>query len=162
MKISIITINYNDAKGLKRTIESVKSQIYKDFEHIIIDGDSCDGSKDIINENAELFSYWCSESDRGRYNAMNKGIAHASGDYLLFLNSGDYLSDDNVLKDFSMSLSNKDIVYGDLFYIVIIPLRFLLIIRMNSTLIILWSPHCHILLLLSNGVFLSALCIQSL
>ena len=93
--ISIITINFNDLNGLRRTLESVKEQTFNDYEHIIIDGGSTDGSADVIKEflNDEKYSkhvsYWCSEKDNGIYNAMNKGIEHAKGKYIYMLNSGD-------------------------------------------------------------------------
>lgn len=94
-KLSIITINFNNLEGLKKTAESVINQTWKDFEWIIIDGGSTDGSKEyIINLNDNLnhvgwnpITYWCSKPGKGIYNAMNKGIAKASGDYLNFMNS---------------------------------------------------------------------------
>jgi len=101
MKLSIITINYNNAAGLKKTLDSVAIQTCTDFEHIIVDGASTDDSVDIIQEYEQhLTSHlsplasrliWLSEPDTGIYNAMNKGIKMASGEYLLFLNSGDFL-----------------------------------------------------------------------
>ena len=90
MILSIITINYNNSDGLQRTIESVLSQTWTDFEWIVIDGGSTDGSLDIIKKHASHFSFWCSEPDTGIYNAMNKGITHAKGEYLNFMNSGDW------------------------------------------------------------------------
>lgn len=115
--LSIITINYNDAAGLKKTIDSVINQTYTEFEYIIIDGGSSDSSLQIIKENANQINYWVSETDKGIYNAMNKGIEAAKGEYLLFLNSGDYLLDSLVLKKvitFMENDHNKDIYYGDL------------------------------------------------
>ena len=91
MKLSIITINYNNREGLKRTIESVVNQTFTDFEWILIDGGSTDGSKELIEQYSNRFSYWVSEPDNGIYNAMNKGLRAAKGDYLQFLNSGDRL-----------------------------------------------------------------------
>ena len=85
MKLSIITINYNNKEGLQRTIDSVIGQTWHDFEWIIIDGGSKDGSKELIEQYQQYFAYWCSEPDKGVYNAMNKGIKHAQGEYLLFL-----------------------------------------------------------------------------
>ncbi len=114
MKLSIITINYNNLEGLKRTYESVVSQTCQDFEWIIIDGGSTDGSKEFIEEHQTQFSYWCSEPDKGIYNAMNKGIAKATGEYLQFLNSGDNLVDDNVVAEFLALGCNEDVVTGDM------------------------------------------------
>ena len=105
MKLSIITINYNHVEGLRNTINSVISQSYQDFEWVIIDGGSKDGSRELIEQYQHHFSSWCSEPDKGVYNAMNKGIAQAHGDYLLFLNSGDYLCDKGVLH----AVMNKDL-----------------------------------------------------
>lgn len=90
-KLSIITINYNDKAGLKKTFDSVFNQTCLDFEYIVIDGASTDGSKEFIEENASMISYWISEPDKGIFNAMNKGIQASKGDFLLFLNSGDCL-----------------------------------------------------------------------
>lgn len=112
MKFSIITVNYNNGIGLHKTIESVAKQTFKDYEHIIIDGQSTDDSKEIILRNKDYFSYWCSEPDKGIYNAMNKGITHAYGDYFLFLNSGDVLHDDAVLRCLSKLNTDADIIVG--------------------------------------------------
>ena len=114
MKLSIITINRNNAAGLRKTIESVVSQTYTDFEYIIIDGASTDAGVEIIKEYADKISYWVSEPDTGIYNAMNKGIMKANGEYLLFLNSGDWLVDEEVVGDFCNSNFNQDIVCGNI------------------------------------------------
>jgi len=115
MKLSIITINRNNATGLRKTIESVVSQTYTDFEYIIIDGASTDDSVDIIKKYEKKISYWISEPDKGIYNAMNKGILKANGEYLQFLNSGDWLADDAVLHNVFSLNRNEDIVYGDIY-----------------------------------------------
>lgn len=111
MKISIITINYNNCEGLLQTIRSVVSQKYSDFEYIVIDGGSTDGSVEVIKEYSSQLNYWVSERDKGIYHAMNKGIDHARGEYCLFLNSGDILHDENVLAEVIPQLS-ADIVVG--------------------------------------------------
>jgi glycosyltransferase involved in cell wall biosynthesis len=95
--LSIITINYNNALGLQKTMNSVFAQHYRNFEYIIIDGGSTDGSKALIEAHASKISYWVSEKDNGIYNAMNKGLVRARGEYLLFLNSGDFLLDEHSL-----------------------------------------------------------------
>lgn len=115
-KLSIITINYNNANGLSKTIRSLIKQTFHEYEYIVIDGGSNDGSKHIIEGNQKYISYWCSEKDSGIYNAMNKGILKATGEYLLFLNSGDFLHDSAVLEDVFPLLSGEDIVYGDLLF----------------------------------------------
>ncbi len=112
MKLSIITVNLNNKDGLQKTIDSVISQTYKDFEWIIIDGGSTDGSKELIEKYSNHISYWVSEPDKGIYNAMNKGIKQAHGEYLQFLNSGDIYFEDNTLKQVVKFLINEDIVYG--------------------------------------------------
>ena len=99
LKISIITVNYNDLNGITRTMRSVFNQTNTAFEFIIIDGGSNDGSKDFIEKNQDKIDYWVSEPDSGIYNAMNKGIKVAKGEYLLFLNSGDELHDDYVIEN---------------------------------------------------------------
>ncbi len=114
IKLSIITVNKNNSAGLQKTIDSVINQTYKEFEFIIIDGDSNDGSKSILQFNTSKITKWLSEPDTGIYNAMNKGIEMASGHYLLFLNSGDYLVDKLVLQNVVTQLDGNDIVYGDM------------------------------------------------
>lgn len=112
MKLSIITINYNNREGLKKTIDSVVCQTWRDFEWIIIDGGSTDGSKELIEQYQDHFAYWCSEPDKGVYNAMNKGIAKANGEYLQFLNSGDYFFNAQVLQKVFGKERSADILYG--------------------------------------------------
>lgn len=112
--LSIITINYNDALGLEKTIQSVISQSYKNLEYLVIDGASTDASGAVIEKYANQIDYWVSEKDTGIYNAMNKGIKKANGDYLLFLNSGDLLNGPTALMDFiHHSDFQGDIIYGD-------------------------------------------------
>lgn len=110
MKISIITINYNNLGGLKKTVDSVVAQTYKDIEYIIIDGGSTDGSKEYIEEHKNDFAYWVSEPDSGIYNGMNKGIDKATGEYLLFLNSGDWLVDDKIIERIEPDDFKSDII----------------------------------------------------
>lgn len=98
MKLSIITVNKDNLSGLGRTIDSVVSQTSDDFEWIVIDGASTDGSRDLIASHSDKIDYWVSEPDSGIYNAMNKGIKAATGDYVLFLNSGDCLASDDVVE----------------------------------------------------------------
>lgn len=114
MLVSIITVNYNNLEGLKKTIESVRSQTYKTFEHIVVDGGSNDGSAEYIQANYEFFDYWLSEPDSGVYQAMNKGIKKAKGEYLLFLNSGDHFYKAEVLEENYQYITNYDIIYFDL------------------------------------------------
>ena len=117
MKLSIITINKDNAEGLQKTLDSVACQTWHDFEHIIVDGASADSSVDIIrNYAADVHPYpvkWLSEPDTGIYNAMNKGIRMANGEYCLFLNSGDYLYNFNVLNEVFSIPFTEDIVTTD-------------------------------------------------
>ncbi len=99
--------------GLHRTMESVCSQSFKDFEWIVIDGGSTDGSKDLLERNDEHIDYWVSEPDKGIYNAMNKGIAKAKGDFCQFLNSGDYFISPDTLKNVFSDNQLYDVNYGD-------------------------------------------------
>lgn len=112
-KLSIITINYNNIAGLRRTRDSILSQTFRDYEWIVIDGGSTDGGKDFIREHQKEIAWWCSEQDSGIYNAMNKGIKHAEGEYTLFLNSGDTLFAPNTLKEVFSKALDADVVYGD-------------------------------------------------
>ncbi len=112
MKLSIITINYNHLDGLKRTYESVVGQTWQDFEWIVIDGGSTDGSREFIEEHKDWFSYWCSEPDKGVYHAMNKGIAKALGEYLNFMNSGDMFFDSGSLATVFLKERSADVLYG--------------------------------------------------
>ena len=114
MKLSIITINYNDAIGLQKTLNSTISQLCIDFEHVIVDGASPDNSVEVIENYAAEASVngikvtWVSEKDKGIYNAMNKGIKMASGEYIQILNSGDCLAADTVVADMYSALNEKE------------------------------------------------------
>lgn len=110
-KFSIITINYNNKEGLRKTIGSVVGQSFRDFEYIIIDGGSTDGSIEVIKEYAGKVDYWVSEPDKGIYHAMNKGVLQAHGEYLNFMNSGDEFYNNGVLQEVAPSL-DSDIVVG--------------------------------------------------
>lgn len=114
-KISIITICFNDKEGLKRTSESVVHQTYKDYEWIVIDGGSTDGSKDEILKYQEHITTWVSEPDKGIYNAMNKGVSKASGDYCIFMNSGDRFCSPKALSRVASDSWTADIVACDMF-----------------------------------------------
>lgn len=115
MRFTIITVNYNDIAGLRRTIESVASQTFIDYEHIVIDGGSFDGSVDVIKENSEKFCFWRSEPDQGTYDAMNIGVRYAHGDYINFMNSGDVFHSTETLKRINKILDNADIITGNSF-----------------------------------------------
>ncbi|GAB3993193.1 glycosyltransferase family 2 protein [Spirosoma daeguense] len=109
-KISIITINWNNAVGLKKTIESVISQLSDDCEYIVIDGGSDDGSQEVIRKYEPKITYWQSEPKAGIYADMNKGIVKATGTYCLFLNSGDWLNQ-NILSAAVSECTGEDVIY---------------------------------------------------
>ena len=119
-QLSIISVNYNNAEGLKRTLDSVASQTYQEFEHIIIDAASTDGSMDVIHEyeqklhitHSTIHLLWSSEKDKGIYDGMNKGIKKATGEYLYFLNSGDVFAADDVVAQIVDLLDGSDIIVG--------------------------------------------------
>ena len=122
MKISIITATYNSGKTLRDTIESVLSQTYSDFEHLIIDGGSKDDTLKIIKEYEPKYNgrlRWISEPDKGLYDAMNKGIGMATGDVVGILNSDDFYTTDKILEILSSALekSGADAVYGDVHFV---------------------------------------------
>lgn len=119
MKLSIITINRNNAAGLEKTMQSVAAQTYKEFEYIIIDGASTDGGVEVIKSFESKFGHlkWVSEPDSGIYNAMNKGIRMASGDYIQILNSGDSLAKEDVTERMLSALGetgDPSVLYGNM------------------------------------------------
>ena len=120
MKVSIITITFNSAKTLKRALESVQSQSYKDIEHIIVDGASQDGTKELIEAYAAQHANvrWISEKDEGIYNALNKGIKMATGDIIGFLHSDDVFNSADSIEQIAVAFtsSKADVVYGNLQY----------------------------------------------
>ena len=113
MKLSIITVNLNDRAGLLQTLESVRRQTFHDCEHLVIDGGSTDDSPDLLRQWAPKLAYAVSEPDRGIFDAMNKGVSQAKGEYLLFLNSGDTLSTADTLQRLFASGPTADVVYGN-------------------------------------------------
>lgn len=118
--ISIVTVCYNEEKNIEKTCKSISAQTLRGFEWIIIDGKSKDNTVEIISKYKNKLSVLISEKDNGIYNAMNKGISKANGEYLLFLNGGDMLKDKNTLERISNFIKEDkekgDIYYGDLIY----------------------------------------------
>lgn len=113
-KFSIITVCYNANDSISKTIESVLSQNFESVEYIIIDGRSTDGTVEIIKQYENKIDKFISEPDNGIYDAMNKGSRYATGDWILFMNSGDTFANENVLKDVAEKIQNEsDVVYGD-------------------------------------------------
>lgn len=117
-KVSIVTVCYNCVEQIEKTILSVINQRYSNFEYLVIDGCSKDGTVDIIKKYNGSISFWESTKDSGIYDAMNKGIQRAEGDWILFMNAGDCFYDDNVLQNvFSRSIPENIIaVYGNAIY----------------------------------------------
>lgn len=112
IKITIITINYNNLEGLKKTIPSVLGQTYSNIEYILIDGGSTDGSREYLEQFTDRFTYWVSETDAGIYNAQNKGLKQATGDFILMLNSGDFLADHTVLEQVVLQIKPDARIVG--------------------------------------------------
>ena len=123
MKISIITASYNSAATLRDTMESVLRQGYTDYEYIVVDGASKDGTVNLIREYEPRFEgrmRWVSEPDRGIYDAMNKGIAMATGDVVGLLNSDDFYTSDDILETIACEFTSPDApdaIYGDVHYV---------------------------------------------
>lgn len=119
MKISLITVTYNSEKYLSQCIESVQSQTYKNIEHIIVDGRSTDNTVSIIKSYESVISRWISEPDKGMYDAINKGIAMATGEVIGLLNSDDMLYSDDVIEKIVKTFEEKNVdsIYGDLQYV---------------------------------------------
>ena len=115
IQFSVITINFNNASGLEKTIQSVINQTSKNFEYIIIDGGSTDLSTDVIKKYSSSITHFISEKDKGIYDAQNKGIISAKGDFLIFLNSGDCFADSSVLFKVEKCVSSKQakLIYGN-------------------------------------------------
>lgn len=114
MKISVVTVCYNAVDQIEETIKSVVGQTYQNIEYIVIDGGSTDGTTDIIRKYSDKISYWISEPDNGIYDAMNKGIHVATGDYINFMNAGDYFSSASAISDVVKQINaTNDIIYGD-------------------------------------------------
>ena len=115
MKFTIVTVCYNAGKILEKTITSVLSQTYRNIEYIIIDGASSDNTKEVLEKYADKIDIIISEPDNGLYDAMNKAIDIATGDYINFMNAGDYFSDDYVLESVANQINEDedDVVYGD-------------------------------------------------
>ena len=112
-KLTVITIVYNNVRDIERTINSVLKQTYKSIEYIIIDGKSTDGTLTIIEKYKSNISKIVSEPDKGIYDAMNKGLALATGDYVLYMNSGDEIYDEQTVEDVFASAPGADIYYGE-------------------------------------------------
>ncbi len=119
MKISILTVSFNSAATIKDTIESIRSQNYKDIEYIIVDGNSKDGTLEIIRSYETSVSKWVSEPDKGIYDAMNKAVAMATGDVVGILNSDDFYSSNDIITQVAASFANEmvDAVFGNLVFV---------------------------------------------
>lgn len=114
---TIVTVSYNCIPLIEKTIQSVLEQDFPEKEYIIIDGGSTDGTVDIIRKYKDRLSFWCSEPDGGIYQGMNKGIRHAQGEWIIFMNAGDTFTQKNILTQVSQFASDRtyDILYGDIF-----------------------------------------------
>ena len=119
MKVSVVTVCYNAVQTLEKTMLSVLNQTYPNVEYIIIDGGSTDGTVDIIKKYADRLAYWVSEPDKGIYDAMNKGIDAATGEWINFMNAGDGFYQDKTIELFIEFVQDKDadIIYGDTLFL---------------------------------------------
>ncbi len=119
MKISIITVCYNSAAHIEDAIRSVADQDYADIEHIVIDGNSTDGTQQVLEKHADKLAYWISEPDGGIYDAMNKGIEKCTGDVVGILNSDDFYFDNQVISKIAKAFQHQetDAVFGDLIFV---------------------------------------------
>jgi glycosyltransferase involved in cell wall biosynthesis len=119
MKISLLTVSFNSASTIKDTIESIRSQDYKNIEYIVVDGNSKDGTVEIITSYDSFISKWISEPDKGIYDAMNKAIQMATGDVVGILNSDDFYFNDQIISQIANAFedSSVDIVFGDLIFV---------------------------------------------
>ena len=115
--IDIITVVFNAKAELERTLSSVFSQNYANLNLIVIDGGSNDGTQEFIKNNSDKIKFWISESDNGIYDAMNKGLNHATGDYVWFINAGDEIYSKNTLSEIFYNEEKFDAYYGDVMYI---------------------------------------------
>lgn len=112
--VSIVTVSYNSADTIEQTIQSVTKQTYPNIEYIIIDGGSRDGTVEIIKRYQDKISFWISEPDMGIYDAMNKGISYAKGDYIGIINSDDWYELDAIEKIVSKIKEDPIIIYGNM------------------------------------------------
>ena len=121
MKVSIITATYNSAKTLEVCMDSVLNQTYPNIEYLIIDGNSSDGTKALVESKSRMFNHihWFSEKDKGIYDALNKGIAKATGDVIGFVHSDDFLADNSIIEKIVAAFESErvDGVYGNLHYV---------------------------------------------
>lgn len=145
LKITIITVCKNSARFLPETFDSVARQTYKNIQYIVVDGNSTDGTLDIIRQNAETLDTWLSENDNGMYDAINKGLQLATGDYILVLNSDDTLESIDTIKNLAAAIQEErlDYYYGN-----IIKLK-----GRKSKLVKLFDVNFTQLLLSTHGTF---------
>jgi glycosyltransferase involved in cell wall biosynthesis len=114
--LSIVTVCLNDRAGLLRTLDSVARQAFRDFELVVVDGGSTDGSTELLRSRAPSIARWVSERDSGVYDVQNKGVGMATGTWLLFLNAGDHLASDDALAQLFAAVHDEDLVYCDVVY----------------------------------------------
>jgi glycosyltransferase involved in cell wall biosynthesis len=144
--ISVITVTYNRLDGLRKTFSSIASQTYANIEYIVIDGGSEDGTVNFLQENNDLISFWISERDAGIYDAMNKGASVATGDWVIFMNSGDKFFCEDTLNQVSAHLDNSvDVVYGGVESILVDSFQTRILQRKPRSLSEIWRqiPTCH-------------------
>lgn len=115
-KISIVTVTYNCKNVVEKTIRSIISQDYDKIEYVVVDGASTDGTIEIIKRYSSKISCWISEPDKGIFDAMNKSLEYVKGDYVLFLNAGDYFVNEHIVSNvFANYIGEADLIYGDVY-----------------------------------------------
>lgn len=119
MKISLLTVSYNSAATIRDTIESIRKQDYPAIEYIVVDGNSKDGTVDIIKEHSTFITHWVSEPDKGIYDAMNKALQLATGDVVGILNSDDFYCSEHIISQVADTFNNPqiDAIFGDLVFV---------------------------------------------
>jgi glycosyltransferase involved in cell wall biosynthesis len=155
-KISVVTVNFNMADHIAGTLDSVLGQDYPNFESIVIDGGSSDGSQEVIASYGERLAYWVSERDRDLYDGMNKGVQAASGDWVLFMNSGDQFADSHVLSTmFAQDHTDVEALYGH--HIRRYPMRGIeRLVRAETPSVLPLRMHCsHQSLFMRRGILLN-------
>ncbi|AJI54434.1 glycosyltransferase like 2 family protein [Francisella philomiragia] len=153
IKFTVITVCYNSEKTIQRTLQSIKDQTYKNIEYIIIDGGSTDKTLDIINNYKDIVDILISEPDNGIYDAMNKGIKLATGDYIGFLNSDDYYTND-IFEEYNKALIKEivDYIYSDTYFVRNNSIQYLRAHQKISKKVYQYMPFAHLSLYIKKDL----------
>lgn len=146
-KITVITVAFNACKALMNTMQSIDNQDYPNLEYIVVDGNSADNTVENLRAYKGKLDRWVSESDKGIYDAMNKGVAMATGDYCIFMNAGDCFANGTVVSDAVKQFNDSDVIYGD-------------IIKNNKIKTSLSPRNCHKMYYCHQAVFTRTACLK--